>query len=244
MVRFKKLFSAGLLALCLMPVAQADPELKILADVRPPYAWLEKGVAQGINYDLVSLTMQEMKLNQPIEFTSFSRGLQMAQTKPNTAFFSASLTPERQQTLKFVGPLVQSDVYIYKLKQSPVVIKSIDDLYRLPGVGVPRGMNSEAWLTKKGIPTKQFADTTKMILGLKNQRVEAVISGQLSFRASAYEAGLDPDIFEQTPIKLYENSLYIAFSKNVRDETIQRWQTALDKVKHEHFARLSSKYLH
>ena len=56
--------------------------------------------------------------------------------------------------------------------------------------------------------------------------------------------GLDPALFEQTPLKLYENPLYIAFSKDVSDETIQRWQKALDKVKREKYSQLDHKYLH
>ncbi len=244
MARFKQLFSFVLFSLCLMPVAQADPDLKILAELRSPYAWVESGVAQGINYDLVVLVMREMKLNFPIEFTSFNRGLQVAMTQQNTAFFSATSTPERKQKLKFVGPLIQSDVYIYKLKNSPVTIKSMADLYQLSSVGVPRGMLQEIFLTKKGIPVTQFDDSTKLLLGLKNQRVAAVAIGSLPLRASARQIGLDPEQFEQTPVKLYENPLYIAFSKDVRDETVLRWQKALDKVKREHLVHLGRQYLH
>ena len=185
-----------------------------------------------------------MKLNLPIEFTSFNRGLQVAMTQQNTAFFSATSTPERKQKLKFVGPLVQSDVYIYKLKNSPVTIKNMADLYQLTGVGVPRGMLQEVFLTKKGIPVTQFDDSTKMLLGLKNQRVVAIAIGSLPLRASARQIGIDPDQFEQTPVKLYENPLYIALSKDISDETVQRWQKALDKVKREHYTRLSRQYLH
>lgn len=224
--------------------ARAESGLAVMADERRPHAWRENGIPQGICYELVVETMKELKLKPEVEFTSFVRGLHLAQTEKNVAFFSVTPTPERDQLFKWVGPLVRSDVYIYKLRENPLTIRTLDDLRRQTKIGVPRGMKQDTTLSSEGYKVMRFDNITKTLLALANRRADVIAIGELTLHASAREAGLDPALFEQTPLKLYENPLYIAFSKDVSDETIQRWQKALDKVKREKYSQLDHKYLH
>lgn len=225
------------------PLASAAPPLTVLADERRPYAWMENGVMHGICYEMVVATMKEMQQVQPIEITSFNRGLQLVMNGRNTLFFSVTPTPERSQALKWVGPLVSSDVYIYKLRGTGPEIRTVEDLNKLEGIGVPFGMQQDFFLRRQGHSVIPFDNIAKMLLGLKNGRAQAIAVGPLALAGGAREVGLDPAQFEQTPILLYRNPLYIAFSKDVSDQTIQRWQKALDKVKREQYPRLSEKYL-
>ncbi len=224
--------------------AQAESNLAVMTDERRPHAWRENGVPQGICYELVVETMRELKLKPEIKFTSFVRGLHLAQTEKSTAFFSITPTPERNQHFKWVGPLIQSDVYIYKLRGNPLTIRTFDDLRQQKKIGVPRGMKQDTQLTDEGYTVMRFDNITKTLLALANRRADVIAIGELTLNASAREAGLDPALFERTPLKLYENPLYIAFSKDVSDETIQRWQKALDQVKREKYGQLDHKYLH
>ena len=49
--------------------------------------------------------------------------------------------------------------------------------------------------------------------------------------AMAAETMLDLNKIQNTNIKLYESTLYIAFSKETSDDEILRWQQALDQLK-------------
>ena len=67
-----------------------EPHLTVLSDERQPLAWTSKGGPRGIAYDLVAATMRELGMAPDIQFTTFSRGLTLAQTEPNHAFFSVT----------------------------------------------------------------------------------------------------------------------------------------------------------
>lgn len=242
-MRHRLLLALFMLLAITAPAAWAAQPLTVLADERRPYAWLENGVMQGICYEMVAATMKELQQVVPIEITSFNRGLHLAMNGHNTAFFSVTPTPERSQALKWVGPLVSSDVYIYRLKGAGPEVRTVEDLNKLEGIGVPFGMQQDLFLRRQGYRVIQFDNIAKMLLGLKNGRVQVVAVGPLALAGGAREAGLDPNRFEQTPILLYRNPLYIAFSKDVSDQTIQRWQKALDKIKREQYPHLREKYL-
>lgn len=235
----------SLLLLWLPLPALAGTELTIMTEERRPYAWIEHGAPRGICYELVAETMKELGLQQSIEFTSFTRGLALTKTQNNMALFSVTPSPERNRSFKWVGPLLQSPVYIYKLKKTPSKIDTLADLRQAGNIGVPRGTRQESFLKERGIANVlRFDSTTALVKALLNRRVDSIAVGAYALNASAHEIGVDPAQFEQTPLKLYDNALYIAFSKNVSDETIQRWQKALNKVKQAKFRPLSDKYLH
>lgn len=235
-----------LLLLCLsVPLWAAESTLTVMTDERHPLAWQDKGVAQGIAYDLVTATMKELGLTPAIIFTSFNRGLKQTQSENNRVFFSVTRSAERERTLKWAGPLVNNDIYIYKRKDSPLNIVTLDDLRGLTSIGVPKGMSQDSFLTEQALPNVMRSDTIANVLrALLNKRVDVVAIGQLTARSTLLEIGANPALIEETPLKLYDNPLYIAFSLNVSDETVARWQKALDKVKREHYNLISNKYLH
>lgn len=68
----------------------------------------------------------------------------------------------------------------------------------------------------------------RMLMG---DRVELVTLGEIGALSTIEEAGIDPSLIEKTDVKLFETELYIAFSKDILDSDIQKWQAALDQVK-------------
>lgn len=224
--------------------AAATPVLMVMTDERQPLAWQDKTGTRGISYDLVAATMKELGIEPDIRFVTFNRGLILTQTQPNQVFFSVTRSPERDATLKWAGPLVQNDIYVYKRKDSPFIILNLHDLRRLQSIGVPKGMSQDIYLTEQGLSNVMRSDTiANAIRALASKRVDAVAVGRLTFFGTVKELELDAAMFKETPVKLYDNPLYIAFSRNIPDQEIQRWQKALHKVKREQQQQIVSKYL-
>lgn len=229
---------------CVSSWACAEPGLTIMTDDRHPLAWQEGGQGRGIAYDLVIAAMKELGADYPIEFTSFGRGLKLAQTKDNVAFFSVTRSPDRIETLKWAGPLVRNDVYVYKLKSAPFKVEKLEDLRGLKGIGVPKGMSQDSYLSQRGLGNVMRSDNLPNALrALALKRVDVVAMGQMTVGPAAREAGLNPAELEQTALRLYENPLYLTFSRNISDESVARWQKALDKVKREKYKQLQQQYL-
>ncbi|MBS1155017.1 MAG: extracellular solute-binding protein, family 3 [Proteobacteria bacterium] len=221
----------------------AEP-LTVLAHEAPPYAWQEKGQSYGFAYELVRETMQDLGKKSAIEFVSFRRGWQQVQNVQGQALFVVTRTPEREKSVKWVGPLLKSETYIFQRKGAGLPLYKLEDLGKLNGIAVQLGIGDDTFLTAQGLTNLYRSPSKPLTLrALINQRVDAAPFGRHAVPKLLRDAGLPPDSIEQTPLKLFDNDFYIAFSKDVSDETIQRWQKALDKVKRERYEQLYAKYL-
>lgn len=237
------LASIGLLLSVSVPGRAAEP-LTVLAHDVPPYAWQDKGQSYGFAYELVRETMLELGEKFPIEFVSFRRGWQQVQNEQGKALFVVSRNPEREKSAKWVGPLLKSATYIYQRKGAGLSLNKLDDLGKLNGIAVQLGINEDTFLTAQGLTNLYRSPSKSLTLrALINQRVDAAPFGRHAVPKLLRDAGLPPDAIEQTPLKLFDNEFYIAFSKDVSDETIERWQKAFDKVKRERYEQLYAKYL-
>jgi len=66
---------------------------------------------------------------------------------------------------------------------------------------------------------------------LKLGRVSITPKASSTALRVAGQAGISPNQLQQTPVILLESEGYIAFSKNIPDEIIQKWQNAFELLK-------------
>lgn len=238
----RRLVSAVLALLLGMP-AQANELTVLMHDLRP-YGWKEAGRFHGYAYELVRDAQFELGISAEIQLTSFNRGWQLVRQAGPTALFPVSRSPERERLVKWVGPLLESNVYLFKRKGESLRLESIDDLRMLTSIGVQQGIRDDFVLSKMGLTNLYRSNSRELTLrALINKRVDVIPLSENALRSLLRTEGFAGDAIENTGFKLYASALYIAFSSDVDDETIRRWQRALDKVKHAQHELLSRKYL-
>jgi len=173
-------------------------------------------------------------MNRPEKFQMypFIRGLKEVQSESNRAFFIIARRPEREKTVKWVGPLVSNGVYFYKKKNSSVKLDSLEDLWNIKSIGVERGVADETFLRSKGFNNLVTLDNQKQLLQMLNaERIDVGPMGELVMPEMAKIAGIDPNEIERTAIKLYDSEVNLAFSNDVPDHLVLKWQQALDNLK-------------
>jgi polar amino acid transport system substrate-binding protein len=197
-----------------------------------PFTWEEDGELKGFAVDVVKAMMNIMDIPEQFTMLPFARGLKDVQTQPNRAFFIVPRRPEREDTVKWVGPLVTNGVYFYKKKGSSVHIESLEDLRSLKRIGVGRGNADETFLQSKGFTNLYSTTNQKQSLQmLVRGRIDVTPMGELVMPEMAKDAGIDMNEIERTDLKLYDSVVYLVFSKNVSDDIVSQWQQALDTLK-------------
>ena len=238
---------ALLVAICCgLTPARAD-SLAFMTHVVRPLSWQDaEGRFHGIAYELSALTMQRMGYTPgAVQLYPFARALHLVQSADGKVVFPVARIPEREQTVKWVGPLVSNGVYFYLRSDDPSEIHALDDLKKLKSIGVGNRNASMALLTQQGFenlyPVNSEIQAVHM-LGLG--RVDAVAVGEVVFRDAERSGALGTQRFRKLDrLKLYDSDLYMAFSRNVGDEEIQRWRQQLDAVKKEWYQPLYDKYI-
>ncbi len=224
------------------PVLASEPTV-LMHDLRP-YSWQEAGRFYGYAYELVREIQHELDVSAEVQLTSFNRGWQQVRQAKSTVLFPVSRSSERERLVKWVGPLIESDVYLFKRKGESLRVDSLDDLRALTRIGVQQGIRDDYVLSKLGLTNLHRSSTRTLTLrALINKRVDVIPLSENALRSLLRTEGIARDMIENTGFKLYDSVLYIAFSSDVDDETIRRWQRALDKVKSARHGELARKYL-
>lgn len=240
-----------LVLLCILivtaPLQSHAENLRFITHELKPFTWTDEqsGATQGLVYDLCKETIVRMGHKKPkIEVFPFIRALKIAQSKDNIVVFHVARNGERERTLKWVGPIISNGVYFYKNKNSHFSVSSLDDLKKLNHIGVGRGNASETLLNELGFNNLYPVNNEMLAVEmLALNRVDAVPVGEMVVNELVRQAKLDIKLLEKTNIKLTESVLYMAFSKNISDTEIQKWQNTFDRVKREKYEALYQQYI-
>lgn len=210
-----------------------------------PFSYEENGEFKGFAVDLVKEMMKKMGHPQEFKMYPFGRALKKVQSTSRYALFITARRPERENTLKWVGPLIENGVYFYKRASSPITLHTLEDARKVRMIGVGRGNADDTYLKSQGFtnlfPTNDQMQSLQMLC---RNRVDITPMGELVMPEMAKQAGIDESCIERTDLKLYDSVLYLAFSKETRDEVIQQWQHVLDELKYSgRYQELYDKYV-
>jgi polar amino acid transport system substrate-binding protein len=202
---------------------------------------------KGFSIEIIQAVMDELGEKYPIMFLPGPRGEHVLATEQNVMSFSLFRTPEREDKYKWVGPISTQSVYFYKQKGNPKTYSTIDDIKGARLITVPhRGLVTDHVGALGITNVLKISSREKQFLLLFSGRAELLVNVS-EFGIPYYLKQIDrpSDSLVKTQVKLLEFPLYIACSKDIPDEVIQRWQAALDRVKASpKYQEINTRYLH
>lgn len=225
-------------------LALSSSELKVMTENYPPYNYEVDGGLTGISVEVVKEIQKRVGSKAKIELLPWTRAYEIVQKKTNRALFSMARTDSRENLFKWVGPIAHDVVYFFKKKGSPVNINSVDDARDVRSIAV--GLNSSGHLLLSALGFQNLDAVPNPLLNVRKLlagRTDLVPSVEPVIVYRAKKDGLDPDLLENTGVSYTEQLLYIAFSKDVDDTTIEKWQDALDSMKKDGtYEKIYNKY--
>ncbi|WP_438864142.1 substrate-binding periplasmic protein [Neptunicella sp.] len=213
--------------------AQDETTLRFLTEHNPPAEFLnEKGRASGVTVELIHILQQ--RLNEPgeIKILPWGRAMKIARAETGIALFETVRTKERENWFKWVGPLQSYHISLYGLKrrmQNKPSITTASDQYVACSYR-NSAINKE--IEKLGFtPGKNFILTSKVgdclqmvLLGRADVTpISEMMFGKFKIQAQHAEEELI------AVTVLTERQRYLAFSLDVDDKRIARWQNALEQ---------------
>lgn len=180
--------------------------------------------------ELVRALKAEKGMADPIEEVPLARGLRLVQTQPQVAFFNLNRSPERENTVRWVGPISQENFYLYEGTQTPTQVKRLDEATHLPVCAV-NGTVAEQVLRQQGFSQlsrhNSYAGCFRM---LAFGRVKLVASAEISLTQQLRDAQLLPDQVRATPAIVHSAQGYIALSPTTPEAEVASWQEALAQL--------------
>jgi len=233
--------------------AQSVPSVLVMTEDLPPFNFMDNGKIVGISTEVVRHIFQDTKVLMrygDIQMYPWARAYHEVKHQPQTALFSMARTPEREDSFRWVGPLLNVTIGVVAKKDHHVDIHSIDDFKRYR-IGTVRDSAPEQLLIKAGVPPERLerlALPEQNIRKLAANRIDLFAFSVQTIQYKMIKLGIDPEEYE-TVYLLKTPSLYLALNKETPDELVEKLQKSLDEMKTPDnngvvlFDQIVSKYL-
>ena len=192
----------------------------------------KKGGKRAFNVELVRAMM--LLVGAPAKFIEipFKMGFRQVRVEPDLAFFNVSKTPEREHFVKWVGPLQLDISYLYEMKEYPTHVRTMEDAKKVDSICVLRGGIHYNLLLDMGFTNLVENDSyVQCFQMLAQNRVNLTPSAQESLPGKLQQARIQQERIRQTPVLVSKVEGYIAFSNNISDSVVEKWQNALNQLK-------------
>jgi polar amino acid transport system substrate-binding protein len=206
-------------------------------------AFTEGGKVTGFCIEVLQEIQLRIGNATPIQVMPWARAFKMAKDQQNVALVCPKRTEDRIALFKWVGPMQVAQTNFYAKKGSGIRIKSLEDAKKIEGILVPREFYSYQFLIDKGFqnlePVNTSENMTRMLLA---GRRPLMVTDPKQLDAMLKEAHASNDVVELVGSVLRTLS-YMTLPRNTPDNTVKRWQAALDAMKDDgSFARLHEKW--
>lgn len=232
----KSIIVCLIIFLCFKAYSDDLKNIVIYSDEDIPYVTINKeglidgGIATEVIYKVLN------KLNLPkstIENVPWARAYFNATTKPNVIIYPIVKTKERQENLDFIIKLLDSTVFLYKLKsRTDIKIKNLNEAkkYRICAVRDDYRadylkLNNFEYIE---LATNSTLNVKKFIEGRCDLIISTEIGIQNKLKSLKYEFNLIDNVFS---LKNLDSALYAAINKNTSKEIKDKIKLAGDSVK-------------
>lgn len=195
------------LAVCLtaLPVlAQAENIRLIIQEFAPfTYTDIKSGDIQGILTDKIQEIIRRAGDSSSIISTSLARGLHATANDDNTCLFGFRRTLERENSFKWVGPLITDHWVLYGRKNDPRNLKNVEEA-KTYMIGSYKNAATGLQLADQGYKiafASQDEDNPRLLV---NGRIDYWIVSELHGLFIAQQQGFGNDIVKAMKYKTIE----------------------------------------
>lgn len=216
----------------LSPSCVFAEHITMQAILYPPLVYQEDEELRGVVPEVVRAIQTMIGDTNPIQVAPWLRAYNQTQNFTQQALFAIVRIPEREDLFKWVGPVFGEGDYFFKRTGADLKIVSLADARQVGRIAVRKGGYTHQLLTAKGFTNLDIGPTyessyKKLVQG----RVDLVLMGERTYSYMVGEVGLSSVLFERVGPKVADSTAWLAFSRDVSDATIEKWQQALDTLK-------------
>lgn len=229
-IRVKWLFAVWLL---LPWVSAAAVELVLYTEENPPLNFTRDGQTVGFATEVVQALIARSGDQVRIEMAPWTRGYTLVKQKANVGLFSTARTAEREDGLRWVGPLIESQTCFYTHADSDLQIRTLADAAAAGQLALPREGYSHEYLARHGLNNIYTVTTPeKMMHMFAQRRINFIAATDISLPALLAQQGMtEAQVERQLCFLRHDPSL--AFSLQTDAKLVARWQLNLQALKRE-----------
>ena len=195
----------------------------------PPWNYQTAQGITGINVELLRLALERNRYQGRFAVVPWGRAQRFTQTEPDSCFFSAVRSEERENIYQWVGPLSQESVQLFSLDPT---VPHVVDIASVSGLRIG-GQTEDAftdYAESLGLRVERVTDIPVNLAMLQSGRIDLWLAGSVGGPFIARREGI-PVFPVATSERVFE--LWLACNPAMPTEVIQHLNTALEALKQD-----------
>jgi polar amino acid transport system substrate-binding protein len=203
--------------------------LTFLTEENPPLNFERNGEVVGVAPNVLREMLKRAELTADFKILPWTQALALAQKDPEICVFSTVRNPEREKTLRWIGPITRGEWSIFAREGFPSDLKKLDQLtpFRVGLVNDARA----AYFRSRGftnlVHAENNADFPKMLTANKDEpgKIDLWVTQTVSARELAKKAGVsDLKIVFST---VMSQDYWLACNPQTADQTLKSLMAAI-----------------
>jgi polar amino acid transport system substrate-binding protein len=203
-------------------------QLHLVSASLPPYSDLQDGRPAGVAARIVEEMAKRVGHDGAVEMLPWARAQQVAEQLPEIGIFPLGRTPERENSYRWISLILSDD--LVAVTRSNETIASLDECSaRLSGAmshSPALILAQQLGMRSVDAAKDEITNARKLMAG----RIDCWFSARFYTIYAVREAGYMPASL-RTVATLGHIDFYLAGSKSISDEEVQKWQDALSAIK-------------
>jgi ABC-type amino acid transport substrate-binding protein len=206
----------------------SSKNLRIITEEFPPYNFkAPSGEISGTSTDIVRELLKRTNMTADIELMSWSDGYAIATSGPYAMLYSVGRTPSRENLFKWVGPIGVWKPTLYANAASNLTIASPEDASKAGKICVVKEDLRHNLLRDLNFTNIEAVAEDGICARMLSQgEVSLWMGSATSFKGIIAKENLSEADFKPM-YDVFNNPLYLAFSKDVPDSVVSEWQQDL-----------------
>lgn len=223
--------------------------LSIYTEQFPPYNYFHDNKIVGINLDIIKRACETADLDCSFKLYPWLRAYKAALYYENAGVMSTSRSEEREELFQWVGPLVYSKNYFYKLaSRDDVQVNTEEDLLKYT-ISAQIGDIYQDVLLDIGFENgKNLLQVSSKYKGVKlfyEGKLDLLIATDKTIEHKLGKYGYDSsELVPVLPLSIpTSKGNYLALNKSVPKKVVEKLQKAVDKLRESgQFEVISKQY--
>lgn len=206
-------------------------ELKLITGEFPPLTYTENGVPSGAAIEIINIIQKRLGTNYHIEFYPWARGYSIVTKTANSVLFSTTMTEDRKNIFKWVGPYAERRFILFARKGSKIKIENIEDAKNYT-IGVMTASTNDDFLVNNNFKKIDRVNTeTQNLKKLLAERIDLWFTDISQAYFVMEETGTKDKIVEIYTVE--KNRSYFAFNIDTDDRIVNKWQETFEQIDRE-----------
>ncbi len=220
-----------ILAVVIVFASAVSAQTTFIINPYPPFSFMEGQTARGLSVDILKAVSEEIGVELKMEYYEWEEAYDRLKNEEALAMPTILMNRERKEMFKLAGPVSIVKTSLFSHDNVDFGINNLEDAKRVNKICVVRDYYSETALRNEGFENLVVYDSQREAFDAFMKNEDCLIAANNFSLVTLLDEDTTPSVELNVEFTFSIDLMYMAFSDDVEQSTVDKWQKGLDQIK-------------